>query len=272
MDMKILSFFYSFLVFILCVCDIDLLMAEWNDDVSYLGGEVNYLIARPDTGEVRITGGGLHEWKQKLRAGGFTNGPNGIHENGGGDDIFLGVILEGLTWSTAVPTEVGRIHEPNGWFLSGGQTGEGDVMASYPGATSAIVFVRVYPPDWQPGNSMVEGEDEERDFVSQATLMAGSEVIARSALQIQNFPNPFNPSTTFSYRVPDGDSKHIILAIYSLRGQRLATLMDGVQEPGEYQVHWNGVDNHGERIPSGIYLYRFAADKEMVIRKMTILK
>jgi hypothetical protein len=243
---------------------------KWNDNLTYSGGTIDYLLARPDTGEVRISGGGLHEWKQKFRAGGFNNGPNGIPENGGGDDIFLGVLLSGVTWSTVVPPEVGNIGSSNGWFFSGQQTGEGDVTASYPGATPVTVFVRVYPPDWQPGNSKPDDGGGDKYTVGQTTLQSNESL--STDLRIQNFPNPFNPSTTFAYRVPEGETGRVSLEIYSLRGRRIATLVDGVQAPGEYQVQWNGVDSRGEKVSSGMYLYRFQVDREMIIRKMTIIK
>ena len=270
--MRILSFVCACVVLGLFALGSESSAAVWDDDVVYAGGGIDYLLARPPVGEVRISGGGLREWKQRFKAGGFNNGPNGIPEDGGGDDIFQGVLHSGVTWTTAVPPEVGQIDSTSGWFLSGGQTGEGDVIASYPGATPAVVFVRVYPPDWQPGNSRVGDGGGGKEHPESAQLAGSGEIPRSTNLEIRNYPNPFNPSTTFSYRVTEGDRAHVDLEVYSLRGQRVATLVDEIQSPGEYRVQWSGVNDNGEKVSSGIYLYRLSVGAQTVVRKMTVLK
>lgn len=72
-----------------------------------------------------------------------------------------------------------------------------------------------------------------------------------------NYPNPFNPSTTISYDLPR--QSKVVLKVYSLLGQEIATIVDGVQEPGYYNVKWNGQHNSGKQIASGVYLYRLSA-------------
>ncbi|OGF97767.1 MAG: hypothetical protein A2Z06_02200 [Candidatus Glassbacteria bacterium RBG_16_58_8] len=93
----------------------------------------------------------------------------------------------------------------------------------------------------------------------------------RTGIQVKNYPNPFNPATTFSYRVPDGKAQKVNLEVYNLRGQRVATLVDQVQAPGDHQVRWNGLNSRGEKISSGVYLYKLSVDKETVVQKMTLL-
>lgn len=124
---------------------------------SVLGaGSVDYLIITPDTGFMgkvctRIFGvgpypGGLPEGVEYFVAYGWNNGPNGTPENGGGDDIALGPVS--ADWSTTLAQDVGRINELNGVYTTGEHTGTGDVMATYPGATSDSVPINTTAPTW----------------------------------------------------------------------------------------------------------------------------
>ena len=69
----------------------------------------------------------------------------------------------------------------------------------------------------------------------------------------QNYPDPFNPSTTITYRLPE--SAHVTLNVYNLLGEKIATLVDESQSPGFKSVVWNG--GHSA---SGVYVYRIVAD------------
>ena len=88
----------------------------------------------------------------------------------------------------------------------------------------------------------------------------------------QNSPNPFNPATTISYCVPEGKPVHVSVRIYDLRGRLLRTLVDDVKEAGSYSIFWDGRDEKGRRLPSGIYFYRMRTGDFTQTRKMVILK
>jgi hypothetical protein len=90
----------------------------------------------------------------------------------------------------------------------------------------------------------------------------------------QNYPNPFNPSTTIAFDIPGtGDSKQsVILTIYDIRGRRVRSLFDTELEPGRHTIHWDGRNDRGEAVSSGIYLYTLKAGIESFTRKMTVLK
>jgi hypothetical protein len=90
----------------------------------------------------------------------------------------------------------------------------------------------------------------------------------------QNYPNPFNPSTTIEFTVPEikKEGVRVILKIYNLRGQRIKTLVDKIEGPGYYKVHWNGRDDRGERVGSGVYFYRIEAGDFMSTKKLVVLK
>jgi hypothetical protein len=86
----------------------------------------------------------------------------------------------------------------------------------------------------------------------------------------QNYPNPFNPSTAISYQLVANSL--VTLKVYDLLGREVATLVDGVGEPGVHTVQWNGENDHGEAVSSGVYLYQLRAGNFVMTRKMVLLK
>ncbi|MDZ4122284.1 MAG: choice-of-anchor Q domain-containing protein, partial [Candidatus Cloacimonadaceae bacterium] len=69
----------------------------------------------------------------------------------------------------------------------------------------------------------------------------------------QNYPNPFNPSTTISFTIPA--SSHCRLDVYNMRGQKVTTLLNDNRMAGKHSVMWNGLDDQGSKVSSGIYIY-----------------
>ncbi|MBC8183390.1 T9SS type A sorting domain-containing protein [candidate division KSB1 bacterium] len=86
----------------------------------------------------------------------------------------------------------------------------------------------------------------------------------------QNYPNPFNSGTEISYFLPK--SEKVNLAIYNLLGENIITLVNKQQTAGHYHINWNGQNNVGEIVPSGIYLYRLFSDNFCLTKKLTIIK
>lgn len=92
-----------------------------------------------------------------------------------------------------------------------------------------------------------------------------------SAVLKQNYPNPFNPSTTIVYSL--GASGPVTIRVYDVSGRLVRTLVDGIGSPGPNQtVVWNGRDNSGMPVASGIYFYRLTAERLTVTKKMVLLK
>ena len=87
----------------------------------------------------------------------------------------------------------------------------------------------------------------------------------------QNYPNPFNPTTTISYQLPD-DNTQVRLAIYSSTGQMVRTLVDGTQDAGVYSMTWDGRNDRGIPVSSGVYLYRISTDKFAQVKKLMIMR
>ncbi len=85
-----------------------------------------------------------------------------------------------------------------------------------------------------------------------------------------NYPNPFNPTTTISYSL--GKTEHVTLEVYDLLGHKIATLVYGVRSAGEHHVQWNGTDDAGLAVASGVYFYRLASQSRVETRKMMLLQ
>jgi hypothetical protein len=84
------------------------------------------------------------------------------------------------------------------------------------------------------------------------------------------FPNPFNPSTVIRYDLPqDGNVR---LAVYSLDGRRVATLEDGLVGAGTHEAVWQGRDDQGLKVPSGVYFYRLETPGYRETLQMVLLK
>ncbi len=91
----------------------------------------------------------------------------------------------------------------------------------------------------------------------------------------QNYPNPFNPTTNIHYQVPM--NAKIIIKIYNILGQDIRTLVDKHQETGNYLIQWDGKDQNGNLVPSGLYFYQMKAISNegidfQKITKMSLIK
>ncbi len=86
----------------------------------------------------------------------------------------------------------------------------------------------------------------------------------------QNVPNPFNPTTTIRFVVPE--RADVSLVIYDVQGRVVRTLMEGNQEPNFYSLIWDGRNNNGQSVASGVYFYRLRAGQFVRTKKMMLLK
>jgi hypothetical protein len=87
----------------------------------------------------------------------------------------------------------------------------------------------------------------------------------------QNYPNPFNPTTSISYSL--SEKGRVVLEIMNLRGQHVATLVDGVREAGSHSITWDGKNGFGHTVSSGIYFYRLRTDGGFnATKKLVLLK
>ncbi len=85
-----------------------------------------------------------------------------------------------------------------------------------------------------------------------------------------NHPNPFNPSTAIGFFVPI--RSHVEIRVYNLFGRKVRTLMDWECAPGRHSVIWDGCDDNGKPVASGVYFYRIKTQRFTSARKMILLK
>jgi len=104
-------------------------------------------------------------------------------------------------------------------------------------------------------------------------ILFESEYVGIPALPLtlfQNQPNPFNPSTTIRYYLPE--ACRVKLDVFDVQGRLIATLADGQQKKGSHAVEWRGFDDSGVAVSSGIYFYRLTVGKNTLSRKMVLLR
>lgn len=86
----------------------------------------------------------------------------------------------------------------------------------------------------------------------------------------QNYPNPFNPTTQIAYSL--GESEYVTLQIFNIRGQLIKTLVEDMMPAGDHTIEWNATNESGDRVASGVYLYRLQAGEITQSKKMTLVK
>ncbi len=131
-------------------------------------------------------------------------------------------------------------------------------------------FIQVRSPEL--GLSSVIIDYEETAYAQDLTSLPGTPAGPTRQLG-QNYPNPFNPHTRIELNMPAGTAAKAILAIYDVRGRRLITLFDGRLAGGERRVFdWQGRDESGRDLPSGVYFSRLRIDERSESRKMILLR
>jgi len=119
----------------------------------------------------------------------------------------------------------------------------------------------------------VEVADRSGKVYIEAAKVNAAQALPKAFALSQNSPNPFNPSTTISYEIPESSvAVEVVVAVYNIRGQKVVTLVDEPKETGQYSVNWNGLDEIGRRVSSGVYFYRMNAGDFTAIRKMVVVK
>ncbi len=86
----------------------------------------------------------------------------------------------------------------------------------------------------------------------------------------QNYPNPFNPTTHIRFTVPN--KTHVTLQVFDAAGELVSVLVNATTGPGVKEVAWDGSDDRGNPVSSGVYFYRLSVGKEIVSRKMVLVR
>jgi hypothetical protein len=203
---------------------------------------------------VSVSTDGGATWKDRVN---ITNSP-------GSDDLYP---------SIAHINPQGLVQELPG-FSVGNADGVNDFVMVYQNDDVAGTFMRGDEPS--PNWDMLLVAPVDFDNISTTGITDGKgngsgTAIPKSFALGQNYPNPFNPSTSITYRIPE--QAHVAIRIHNVRGQVVRKLVDDRKEAGTYTIHWNGRDNMGRKVSSGIYLYTLETDRGIqATRKMVVLK
>jgi hypothetical protein len=117
------------------------------------------------------------------------------------------------------------------------------------------------------------------DFtVEEVTLIATSiethptpvAIIGSDFQLANNYPNPFNPQTIIEFKVPHNGQ--VTLNIYNMLGQRIRTLLNETRPAGSYKILWDGRDDFGRVVATGVYMYQLRGDNALITKKMTFIK
>jgi len=112
--------------------------------------------------------------------------------------------------------------------------------------------------------------DQQVTIASGEVALTAAPVVPREFAVLQNYPNPFNHGTVVPYHVA-GEAR-VVVAVFNLAGQQVRVLVDKTLSPGAYQAAWDGTDEAGRPVTSGVYLYRVCAGDFSATKKMILLK
>ena len=94
--------------------------------------------------------------------------------------------------------------------------------------------------------------------------------LPRTTMLHQNHPNPFNPSTIIRYEL--AHFGRVRLHVYDVSGALVTVLENRDRQPGRYEIGWNGDNDRGEQVSSGVYFYRLRVGSKTLTKKMVLLK
>ena len=156
-------------------------------------------------------------------------------------------------------TEVGQ--HSHGWQL------ETFDLSAYEGETAIVRFRFA-------SDGYVSEEGWYVDDVNVTSTSTGvndpGEIVPREFALRQNAPNPFNPVTTIAFALPE--QADVSLKVYNMAGRVVRTLVNGPEGPGTHSVVWDGRDEAGRTVASGVYFYRMDAGEFTERRMMVLLK
>ncbi len=232
------------------------------DTASFCGYEL------PDYENLNMTG------FQIYGGGGFPRDPDSAWQTYN--------IMMGMEMDSSLPANGTHFHYP-GDPVTG--TGDIDTMPS-----EKKMLVSFGPLDFNPGDSqqivikMAVGQDTDR-LTSLTALRAilnassmiptdvgetQSPVVPAGFAVSQNYPNPFNPSTSFSYSLPS--RADVSVEVFNVLGQKITTVFEGTKPAGDHTAVWNGTNDAGKPVSSGVYFYRVKAGDQVQTKKMMMLK
>jgi hypothetical protein len=198
---------------------------------------------------------------------------------GGGDYVTTAYASDGSSVIAYLPTTRSVTIDPSVlagdsirvfWF----NPGNGVVTDEGAFSKASRAYSPPAPGDWV---LVVDGNDHDGEFdvpggdpPAVATSVAETPSPRPLARLDQNHPNPFNPTTTITYEIV-ADTR-LSLEVFDAAGRRVRTLYSGVQSAGRHSTPWDGRDDGGRTVASGIYFYRLRAGEVCLTKKMLLVK
>lgn len=209
---------------------------------------------------------------------GLSFSPDGVlyASNGQGQGIGPGDQLFTIDTSSAAGTLVGDVgfdasipdiaFDRNGnlFGMTGGQGPSPRSFISIDPATGAGTLIGALGFNSMSGLCFAPGDP---DAVEDGDQTAST---PKAFALEQNYPNPFNPSTKIRYAI--AQNSHVVLKIYSILGQEVRTVVDEKQAANAYETIWDGRNNAGVAMPTGVYFYQIRAGNEVATKRMLFLK
>ena len=104
-----------------------------------------------------------------------------------------------------------------------------------------------------------------------AALLSGADPVLPDAVVLhQNHPNPFNPETIIEFDLPDFDV--VSLTLFNMKGQKVRELFQGLHQAGRVQINWDGRDEAGRAVASGVYFYRLSTSRGIQVKAMVLVR
>jgi hypothetical protein len=177
------------------------------------------------------------------------------------------------------------------WFAKGGNNDGYDVLQSsdytwqFPAVTSfnwtqytldlqvpvnaKVLEVRLHV--YARFTGTIYWDDVSIDVIGAVTSAGGSKKDMPTSYELgDNYPNPFNPSTQIQVGIPEAGNARIV--IYNTLGQTVRTVMDEYRAAGRFEVTWDGKDDAGRTVGTGVYLYRLVSGQTSLVKKMLLVK
>jgi len=184
------------------------------------------------------------------------------------DELFLAEFSSDPLWTQSCPL-LDATHSVSGECAGGIASDDGERVDLAPGETIELVFgAPKLDPAMTRSFVLVTEGNYEREAGRPAP--SGTDVVADQS-GLGAYPNPFNPSTVIRFEVPSPGGRTVV-RVYNIAGRVVRELGNDELSPGVYELEWNGRDEGGERVASGIYFYRVHAPGVIDQKTMVLLK
>ena len=137
-------------------------------------------------------------------------------------------------------------------------------LSAYAGKTILIAFRHLHEAGTGQGTFKIDSIR-----LGDHTDANDEPIVARTQLH-GNYPNPFNPETAINFSI--GNEGHVSIDIYNIRGQKVRTLVNDVYGIGDHKAIWNGHDDNGREVGSGVYFYQMKSEGTTATRRMVLMK